>query len=81
LISSLYDAKSSQCTTCGRRFFSNDDGKKKKGRHLDWHFKTNKRRDEAIKRGQNRSWFVDERVSDPPVISPNPARYAWLIIG
>ena len=63
LISSLYEARSNRCGTCGRRFLATDEGKEKKARHLDWHFKTNQRMAEAAKRGQNRSWYVDERVS------------------
>lgn len=62
LIHTLYDAKSNKCGTCGRRFYANEEGKEKKARHLDWHFKTNQRMAEAAKRGQSRSWYVDERV-------------------
>jgi len=40
---------------------SDETGKEKKARHLDWHFKTKARMLEAEKRGQNRSWYVDER--------------------
>ncbi|KAH8704263.1 putative mRNA cleavage factor complex component Pcf11 [Talaromyces proteolyticus] len=61
LINSLYDAKSNKCGTCGRRFPTTDEGKTQKARHLDWHFKTNQRMTEATRRGQNRSWYVDER--------------------
>ncbi|KAL1997120.1 hypothetical protein VTN49DRAFT_7985 [Thermomyces lanuginosus] len=61
LIHTLYDAKSNKCGTCGRRFYANEEGKEKKARHLDWHFKTNQRMAEAAKRGQSRSWYVDER--------------------
>ncbi|OKL59084.1 hypothetical protein UA08_05838 [Talaromyces atroroseus] len=61
LINSLYDAKSNRCGTCGRRFSTTEEGKQKKARHLDWHFRTNQRMTDAIKRGQNRSWYVDER--------------------
>ncbi|KAK2755685.1 hypothetical protein FQN54_005834 [Arachnomyces sp. PD_36] len=61
LISSLYEARSNRCGTCGRRFLATEEGKEKKARHLDWHFKTNQRMAEAAKRGQNRSWYVDER--------------------
>lgn len=59
----LYEAKSNRCGTCGRRFPTTDDGREKKARHLDWHFKTNQRMVDASKRAQNRSWYVDERVS------------------
>ncbi|KKA16784.1 mRNA cleavage factor complex component Pcf11 [Rasamsonia emersonii CBS 393.64] len=61
LITHLYEAKTNKCGTCGRRFFANEEGKQKKARHLDWHFRTNQRMAEAAKRGQNRSWYVDER--------------------
>ncbi|EYE99569.1 putative mRNA cleavage factor complex component Pcf11 [Aspergillus ruber CBS 135680] len=61
LITSLYEAKSNRCGTCGRRFFATEEGKEKKARHLDWHFKTNQRMADAAKRAQNRSWYVDER--------------------
>jgi pre-mRNA cleavage complex 2 protein Pcf11 len=40
---------------------SDEGGKERKARHLDWHFKTKARMLEAEKRGQNRSWYVDER--------------------
>lgn len=63
MIANLYEARSNRCGTCGRRFFATEEGKEKKARHLDWHFKTNQRMAEAAKRAQNRSWYVDERVS------------------
>ncbi|KAJ5984381.1 mRNA cleavage factor complex component Pcf11 [Penicillium waksmanii] len=55
LVVSLYDAKSNRCGTCGRRFPTTAEGKEKKARHLDWHFKTNQRMVDASKRAQNRS--------------------------
>jgi pre-mRNA cleavage complex 2 protein Pcf11 len=61
LVASFLNARPNQCSTCGRRFTSDDTGKEKKARHLDWHFKTKTRMMEAEKRGQNRSWYVDER--------------------
>ncbi|KIW99517.1 uncharacterized protein Z518_11256 [Rhinocladiella mackenziei CBS 650.93] len=61
LISTFLNARPNQCSTCGRRFTSDDVGREKKARHLDWHFKTKARMLEAEKRGQNRSWYVDER--------------------
>lgn len=33
---------------------------------MDWHFKTNQRMTEAEKKGQHRSWYVDEMVSTLP---------------
>ncbi|RAK80092.1 putative mRNA cleavage factor complex component Pcf11 [Aspergillus fijiensis CBS 313.89] len=61
LISSLYEMRTNRCGTCGRRFFATEEGKEKKARHLDWHFRTNQRMSDAAKRAQNRSWYVDER--------------------
>ncbi|EXJ80078.1 hypothetical protein A1O3_08364 [Capronia epimyces CBS 606.96] len=61
LVATLLSAWPNQCSTCGRRFTSDEGGKAKKARHLDWHFKTKARMLEAEKRGQNRSWYVDER--------------------
>ncbi|KAJ5169084.1 uncharacterized protein N7482_004678 [Penicillium canariense] len=61
LVVSLYEAKPNRCGTCGRRFPATQEGREKKARHLDWHFKTNQRMSEAAKRAQTRSWYVDER--------------------
>lgn len=66
LIASLYEARSNRCGTCGRRFFATEEGKEKKARHLDWHFRTNQRMADAARRAQNRSWYVDERVRNNP---------------
>ena len=60
-IAAFLGARPNLCSTCGRRFMSDESGKDKKARHLDWHFKTKARMLEAEKRGQNRSWYVDER--------------------
>ncbi|KAK4550576.1 hypothetical protein LTR36_000155 [Oleoguttula mirabilis] len=61
LVRSLYDEQPNQCSNCGRRFLANDEGRAKKARHLDWHFRTNQRMaDPNTGRGQHRSWFVDE---------------------
>lgn len=56
----LFDSLGQQCSQCGRRFKADDEGKKKKMAHMDWHFKVNQRIAEAEKSGQHRSWFVDE---------------------
>lgn len=61
LVTTFLNARPNQCSTCGKRFTSDDTGKEKKARHLDWHFKTKARMIEAEKRGLNRSWYVDER--------------------
>ncbi|KAF4629633.1 hypothetical protein G7Y89_g8510 [Cudoniella acicularis] len=60
LISSLYEKLGAPCTQCGRRFQSDEEGRKKKTAHMDWHFRVHQRMAEAEKRGQHRSWYVDE---------------------
>ncbi|KAJ9601976.1 mRNA 3' end processing factor [Cladophialophora chaetospira] len=60
-VAAFLNARPNQCSTCGRRFTADETGKEKKARHLDWHFKTKARMLDAEKRGQNRSWYVDER--------------------
>ncbi len=62
LLSLLYEARPNQCSTCGRRFLSTKEGREKKARHLDWHFRTNQRLADSARRGQSRSWYVDEMV-------------------
>ncbi|KAF1926576.1 uncharacterized protein M421DRAFT_6848 [Didymella exigua CBS 183.55] len=59
LISRLYDAKPNICATCGRRFESTPEGKEKKARHMDWHFKV--KDPDAAKRGVHRSWYMSEK--------------------
>lgn len=61
LVRSLYDDQPNQCNNCGRRFLASDEGRTKKGRHLDWHFRTNQRMaDPNTSRGQHRNWFIEE---------------------
>ena len=60
LISLLYESQPNQCTICGRRFTATDEGRDGRRRHYDWHFRTNQRINEAVKRVQNRSWYVGE---------------------
>ncbi|KAK1064846.1 mRNA 3' end processing factor [Friedmanniomyces endolithicus] len=61
LVRALYEEQPNQCSTCGRRFLATEDGRAKKERHLDWHFRTNQRMaDPNTSRGQHRQWFVDE---------------------
>jgi pre-mRNA cleavage complex 2 protein Pcf11 len=59
LISRLYEAKPNICATCGRRFDATADGKEKKARHMDWHFKV--KDPDAAKRGVHRSWYIGEK--------------------
>ena len=63
LISSLYERLGAPCTQCGRRFQADEEGKKKKTAHMDWHFKVHQRMAEVETRGQHRSWYLDELVS------------------
>jgi pre-mRNA cleavage complex 2 protein Pcf11 len=59
LISRLYEAKPNICATCGRRFDATAEGKEKKARHMDWHFKV--KDPDANKRGVHRSWYIGEK--------------------
>lgn len=59
LISRLYEAKPNICATCGRRFDATAEGKEKKSRHMDWHFKV--KDPDANKRGVHRSWYIGEK--------------------
>ena len=56
----LYKAMPSQCMTCGRRFPGSSEGKARKARHLDYHFRTNARirqAETAGRRGFCRAWL------------------------
>ncbi len=63
LLAQLYDALGPPCTQCGRRFTADEKGRARKTAHMDWHFRVNQRIAEAEKRGQHRSFYVDETVS------------------
>jgi pre-mRNA cleavage complex 2 protein Pcf11 len=79
IVTSFLSARPNQCTTCGRRFTSDETGRERKARHLDWHFKTKARMLDAEKRGQNRSWYVDVRTwikskeVDDEIVDDTPA--------
>lgn len=61
LVRALYDEQPNQCSNCGRRFLATEEGRAKKNRHLDWHFRQNQRMaDPSIGRGQHRNWYIDE---------------------
>ncbi|KAI8955999.1 hypothetical protein F4801DRAFT_527629 [Xylaria longipes] len=60
LLPLLFEAQGPQCTQCGRRFPTNEEGKGRKTAHMDWHFRVNQRSTETEKRGLHRSWLVDE---------------------
>ncbi|KAF1997211.1 hypothetical protein P154DRAFT_296244 [Amniculicola lignicola CBS 123094] len=59
LISRLYEAIPNICVTCGRRFEGTPQGREKKARHMDWHFKV--KDPDAAKRGIHRSWYISEK--------------------
>ncbi|KAL2128255.1 hypothetical protein VTI74DRAFT_9443 [Chaetomium olivicolor] len=60
LITQLHEDLGPPCTQCGRRFKTDDEGRRKKTAHMDWHFRVHQRMTDAEKRGQHRSWYVDE---------------------
>lgn len=55
----LYDAKPSQCSSCGKRFSTDDMGKNRKRMHLDWHFRINKKL-ATRSNVQSRNWYLDD---------------------
>ncbi|KAF2417682.1 hypothetical protein EJ08DRAFT_70532 [Tothia fuscella] len=61
VIGRLYGDRPDQCRQCGMRFPGIEAGKKAKGNHIDWHFKTNSRVADSTKSAVNRSWYIDER--------------------
>jgi len=65
MIADLYENLGPPCTQCGRRFRTDDDGRRKKTAHMDWHFQVHQRIAEYEKRGQYRSPFIDELVRLP----------------
>ncbi|KAI5796816.1 hypothetical protein FPQ18DRAFT_323440 [Pyronema domesticum] len=60
LIPRLNETLPNKCSSCARRFEDSEKGRKEKRAHLDWHFRVHQRMAESVKRGQNRSWYVDE---------------------
>ncbi|TPX11020.1 uncharacterized protein E0L32_008057 [Thyridium curvatum] len=60
LIPLMYDDLGPPCAQCGRRFRTDEEGRAKKTAHMDWHFRIHQRIVEAEKRGQHRSWYVDQ---------------------
>lgn len=68
----MYDDLGPPCAQCGRRFRTDEEGRAKKTAHMDWHFRIHQRIVEAEKRGQHRSWYVDQMVSLFSVLLPSP---------
>ncbi|UNI16122.1 mRNA 3' end processing factor [Purpureocillium takamizusanense] len=60
-VAALYDKLGPPCTQCGRRFRTDEEGRKRKMAHMDWHFRVHQRSTEAEKRGTHRSWYVDSQ--------------------
>ena len=60
LTAQLHESLGPPCTQCGRRFRTDEDGRRKKTAHMDWHFRVHQRIAEYEKRGSYRSPFVDE---------------------
>ncbi|PHH89851.1 hypothetical protein CDD83_5118 [Cordyceps sp. RAO-2017] len=60
-VAALYSELGPPCTQCGRRFRTDEEGKRKKTTHMDWHFRVHQRSTEAEKRGRHRSWYVDQQ--------------------
>lgn len=77
LIPRLNETLPNKCSSCARRFEDSEKGRKEKRAHLDWHFRVHQRMAESVKRGQNRSWYVDEEVR----ISGSPCFYAYIEFG
>ncbi|KAL8773972.1 MAG: hypothetical protein Q9209_001402 [Squamulea sp. 1 TL-2023] len=56
----LFDARPNQCSTCAQRFEATEEGKKKKARHLDSHFRNNRNLAESAGAQHNRMPYVGE---------------------
>eukprot|EP01102_Stenamoeba_stenopodia_P020366 TRINITY_DN788_c0_g5_i1.p1 TRINITY_DN788_c0_g5~~TRINITY_DN788_c0_g5_i1.p1 ORF type:complete len:694 (-),score=137.34 TRINITY_DN788_c0_g5_i1:31-2112(-) len=54
-IESLYHlGKSRKCPTCGIRYLDHE----KYGKHLDWHFRMNRKEKQKLKKAMSKSWFL-----------------------
>ncbi|KAH7626967.1 hypothetical protein B0T09DRAFT_386356 [Sordaria sp. MPI-SDFR-AT-0083] len=60
LINRLHEDLGPPCTQCGRRFGIDEEGRRKKTAHMDWHFRVHQRVTDAERRGQHRSWWVEQ---------------------
>ncbi|KAK6498595.1 hypothetical protein TWF481_011179 [Arthrobotrys musiformis] len=59
-VSILNESLPNKCGSCARRFTNNEQGKKDKAAHLDWHFRVHQRIADSSKHAQFRSWYVGE---------------------
>ncbi|KAK6458209.1 pre-mRNA cleavage and polyadenylation factor I subunit [Scheffersomyces xylosifermentans] len=55
----LYEAKSSKCSLCGKRFGTDTEGAAKKRLHLDWHYRINNKL-ASRSNVQSRNWYLDD---------------------
>ena len=60
LLPLLHDDLGPPCTSCGRRFRTDNEGRTRKAAHMDWHFYIRQRLAEAKRESQQRSWYVGE---------------------
>ncbi|CEP62014.1 Pcf11p LALA0_S04e05798g [Lachancea lanzarotensis] len=76
----LYRYKPNKCSTCGKRFGTSDDEKKRERDHLDWHFRINKRikgtsgsNGTSVKNIQSRNWYLGDdqwqQFNDEEIVS------------
>jgi len=74
----LYDYLSLQCQQCGVRYPDTTLGKKQLEDHLDLHFRQNRKLNQSLGRGHDRSWFtsVEDWVHEPSDSQgkPRPAK-------
>ncbi|KAL2891379.1 hypothetical protein HOO65_010737 [Ceratocystis lukuohia] len=61
LLFTMLEGLGKPCSQCGRRFKNDEDGRKKRVRHMDWHFQVHQRSVKAEKHGQHRSWYPDTK--------------------
>jgi pre-mRNA cleavage complex 2 protein Pcf11 len=66
----LYDYHSLQCQQCGIRYLDTTLGKKQLEDHLDLHFKQNRKLNQSLGRGHDRSWFTSVEVRLIRYLSP-----------
>ncbi|KAK3683626.1 hypothetical protein B0T22DRAFT_384401 [Podospora appendiculata] len=78
LVARIHDDLGPPCTQCGRRFRTDEEGRRKKTTHMDWHFRVHQRIVEAEKRGQHRSWYLSDELvrylSFFPLLAPRSSR-------
>jgi hypothetical protein len=79
-IQSLYTGI--QCATCGHRFNQNKSNNQSRySKHLDWHFRQNKREKDEINKAHSRSWYYSfsdwilyEEISEDQTLSEHQTK-------